>query len=74
MDVHYKTKSFYLVTSLPIHLKGRMTCCADCHFNETNFSLLGGEEPILEERREIIWNALTLTYLDPHTNQCELKV
>ena len=25
MDVHYKTKSFYLVTSLPIHLKGRMT-------------------------------------------------
>ena len=74
MDVHYKTISFYLVTSLPIHLKGRMTCCADYHFNETIFSLLRGEEPILEERRKIIWNALTLTYLDPRTNQCELEV
>ena len=48
MDVHYKIKSFYLVTSLPIRLKGRMTCCADYHFNETIFSPLGGEEPILE--------------------------
>ena len=74
MDVHYKTRSFYLVTSLPIHLKGRMTCCANCHFNETIISPLGGEEPIPEERREIIWNALTLTHLDPHTNQCELEV
>ena len=74
MDVHYKTRSFYLVTSLPIHLKGRMTCCANYHFNETIFSLLRGEEPILEERHKIIWNALTLTYLDPRTNQCELEV
>ena len=49
MDVHYKTKIFYLVTSLPIHLKGRMTCCADYHFNETIFSPLGGEEPVPEE-------------------------
>ena len=62
------------MTSLPIHLKGRMTCCADYHFNETIFSPLGGEEPVPEERREIIWNALTLTHLDPHTNQCELEV
>ena len=74
MDVYYKTKSFYLVTSLPIHLKGRMTCCANYHFNETNFSLLEKEEPVPEERREIIWNALTLTYLDSRTNRCELKV
>ena len=74
MDVHYKTKSFYLVTSLPIHLKGRMTYCVDYHFNETIFSPLGGEELVLEERREIIWNALTLTYLDPRTNQYELEV
>ena len=74
MDVYYKTKSFYLVTSLPIHLKGRMTCYANYHFNETNFSPLGGEEPVSEEQREIIWNALTLTYLDPRTNRCELKV
>ena len=74
MDVHYKTRSFYLVTSLPIYLKGRMTCCADYHFNETIFPPLGGKEPILEEQLEIIWNALTLTHLDPHTNQCELEV
>ena len=46
MDVHYKTRSFYLVTSLHIHLKGRMTCLANYHFNETIFSPLGGEEPI----------------------------
>ena len=74
MDVHYKTKSFYLVTSLPIYLKGRMTCCANYHFNETIFPPLGGEEPVPEEQREIIWSALTLTHLDPHTNQCKLEV
>ena len=51
-----------------------MTCCANYHFNETIFPPLGGEEPVPEEQREIIWNALTLTHLDPHTNQCELKV
>ena len=74
MDVHYKTRSFYLVTSLPIHLKDRMTRCADYHFNQTIFSPLGIEESILEEQREIIWNASTLTYLDPRTNQCEVEV
>ena len=51
-----------------------MTCCADYHFNETIFLPLGREEPVLEERCEIIQNAFTLTYLDPHTNQCELEV
>ena len=74
MNVYYKIKSFYLVTSLLIYLKGRMTCCADYYFNETIFSLLRGEELVPEERCEIIWNALTLTHLDPHTNQCELEV
>ena len=74
MDVHYKTRSFYLVTSLPIHLKGIMACCATYHFNEIIFPSLGGEEPVPEERCEIIWNALTLTHLDPCTNQCGLKI
>ena len=69
-----KTLTFYLVTSLLIHLKRRMTCCAVYHFNETIFPPLRGEEPIPKEWREIIWNALTLTYLDPHTNQYELEV
>ena len=74
MDIHYKIKSFYLVTSFPIHLKGRMTCCEDYHFNETIFFPLRGEEPVSKERREIIQNALTLTYLDSRTNQYELEV
>ena len=69
-----ETRCVYLVTSLPIHLKGRMTCCPNYHFNETIFLLLRGEKPVLGEQLEIIWNALTLTYLDPRTNQCELKV
>ena len=27
-----------------------------------------------EARREITWNVLTLSHLDPRTNQCELEV
>ena len=69
-----KTISFYLVTSLLIFLKDRITCCAYYHFNETIFSPLEGEELVPKEQREIIWNALTSTYLDPRTNQCELEV
>ena len=62
------------MTSLPIHLQGRMTCCAYYHFNETILSPLGGEESVPEKWHEIIWNALTLTHPNPHTNQCELEV
>ena len=47
---------------------------AGCHFNESVFLSLGGEKPILEEQREITWNASTMSYLDPRTNQCELEV
>ena len=46
----------------------------DCHFNETIFPPLGGEKSLLEARHEITWNVLTLSHLDPHTNQCELEV
>ena len=74
MDVHYKTRNFYLVTNLPIHLKGRMTCCANYHCNKPIFSPLGGEQSVQKKQHEIIWNSLTLTYLNPRTNQCELKV
>ena len=55
-------------------LEKYITCCVNYHFNKTIFPLLREEEPIPEERREIIWNALTLINLDPHTNQYELKV
>ena len=74
MDVHYKIRSFYLVTSLPIHLKCIMTCYANYPFNKTMFLPLRGEGSVPKERREIIWNALTLSHLDPRTNQCELEV
>ena len=62
------------MASLPIHLKGRMTCCINYRFNKTIFSPLGGKELVPKKQHEIIWNALTLTYLDPRTNQCELEV
>ena len=43
MKSHYKTKSFYLVTSLSIPLKDSMTCCINYHFDETILlPLLGG--------------------------------
>ena len=54
MDVDYKTRSFYPVTSLSKHLKGRMAYYADYHFKEAIFLSLNGEELVLEERYEII--------------------
>ena len=45
---------------------------ADCHFNESVFPTLGGENKQLE--KEISWNESTLSYLDPRTKQCELEV
>ena len=46
----------------------------DCHFNESIFPSLRGEKSILEERREITWNASMMSHFDHRTNQCELKV
>ena len=43
----------------------------DCHFDEVNFPSLGGDKLQKEERREIIWNALSMSHLDPHTTQCD---
>ena len=37
------------------------------------FPPLRGEKLVPKEH-EIIWNAFTLTHLDPYTNQCELEV
>ena len=50
------------------------TFLADCYFNESVFSSLGGEKLILKERQEITWNTYTISHLDPRTNQCELEV
>ncbi|KAK2376223.1 putative mitochondrial protein [Trifolium repens] len=45
---------------------------ADCHFDESNFPTLGGENKQLE--KEISWNELSLSHFDPRTKQCELEV
>ena len=45
---------------------------ADCHFDESEFPTLGGDNKQLE--KEISWNELSLSHLDPRTKQCELEV
>ena len=49
-------------------------CFDDCYFDETVFPTLGGEKSLPEAWGEITWNVLTLSHLDPCTNQCELEV
>ena len=41
---------------------------ADCHFNESVFSPLSGENSIPKKRREITWNASTMSHFDHRTN------
>jgi len=45
---------------------------ADCHFDESIFPTLGGENKQL--KKEISWSELSLSHLDPRTKQCELEV
>lgn len=45
---------------------------ADCHFDESFFPTLGGENKQLG--KEISWNELSLAHFDPRTKQCELEV
>jgi transposase InsO family protein len=45
---------------------------ADCQFDERVFPSLGGEKT--DKRRELIWNASSLSHFDPRTNRCELEV
>ena len=47
---------------------------ADCHFDEVNFLSLGGDKLPKEERCEIIWNASSMSHLDPCTAQCDKEV
>ena len=48
------------------------TSFADCHFDESIYPILGEEQKQL--RNEIDWNSLSLSHLDPQTNQCEQEV
>ena len=50
------------------------TLFPDCHFNKNIFPPLGEEKSVLEERREITWNASVMSHFDPRTNQSELEV
>ena len=45
---------------------------SDCHFDESNFTTIGGENKQLN--REISWNELSLSHFDPRTKQCEQEV
>ena len=45
---------------------------ADCHFDESVFPTLGGENNKLD--KEISWNELALSHYDPRTRQCELEI
>jgi len=47
---------------------------ADCHFNEDEFSLLGGGIHQMHMHKDIQWCAPSLKYLDPPTKQRELEV
>ncbi|XP_021843504.2 uncharacterized protein [Spinacia oleracea] len=59
----------YLEPSTGGLFKARFT---DCHFNELVFPTLGGENK--QPEKEISWNELSLSHLDPRTKQCELEV
>ncbi|KAL0291592.1 UNVERIFIED_CONTAM: Copia protein [Sesamum calycinum] len=45
----------------------------DCQFNETIFPILGGEDKEIK-RKHISWNATSMSFLDPRTNDSELEV
>jgi len=45
---------------------------ADSHFDESVFPTLGGERKKVE--KDIGWNELSLSHLDPRTKECELEV
>ena len=45
---------------------------ADCYFDESVFPTLWGENKPLV--KDISWNELSLSYLDPRTKQCELEI
>ncbi|KAL0311264.1 UNVERIFIED_CONTAM: Retrovirus-related Pol polyprotein from transposon TNT 1-94 [Sesamum angustifolium] len=45
----------------------------DCQFNETIFPVLGGEDKEIK-RKDIAWNATSMSSLDPRTNVTEFEV
>ncbi|XP_074376698.1 uncharacterized protein LOC141718216 [Apium graveolens] len=47
---------------------------AECHFDETMFPKLGGDNDLHKLNSEISWNASGLNSIDSRTNQCESEV
>ena len=47
---------------------------ADCHFDKVNFPSLRGDKLPKDERREIIWNASSMSHFNPGTAQCDKEV
>ena len=45
---------------------------ADCHFDESEYPTLGGENNKLG--KEIVWNQTSLSWQDPRTQSCDLEV
>ncbi|KAL2252668.1 UNVERIFIED_CONTAM: hypothetical protein Sindi_0061500 [Sesamum indicum] len=45
----------------------------DCQFNETVFPTLGGVDNEIK-RKDIAWNATSMSFMDPRTNDSELEV
>ncbi|KAL1219805.1 Retrovirus-related Pol polyprotein from transposon TNT 1-94 [Cardamine amara subsp. amara] len=45
---------------------------ADCHFDESSYPTLGGDNNKLV--KEIAWNQTSLSWQDPRTQECELEV
>ncbi|KAL0289899.1 UNVERIFIED_CONTAM: hypothetical protein Scaly_2688200 [Sesamum calycinum] len=45
----------------------------DCQFNETIFPVLGGEDKEIN-RKDIAWNATSMSFLNPRTNDSELEI
>ncbi|KAL2235364.1 UNVERIFIED_CONTAM: hypothetical protein Sindi_1268600 [Sesamum indicum] len=45
----------------------------DCQFNETVFLTLGGVDNEIK-RKDIAWNATSMSFMDPRTNDSELEV
>ncbi|XP_074356411.1 uncharacterized protein LOC141696124 [Apium graveolens] len=47
---------------------------ADCHFDESMFPKLGGDNDLHKLNFEISWNASGLNSIDSRTNQCESEL
>jgi len=45
---------------------------AYCHFDESNFPVLGGEK--MQLKKDFSWNEFSLSHLNPRIKQCELEV